>query len=259
MNRLVRYGWLIVSLAAPVAIIGAQNNASAGIEDRFQQFDRKMIELKASLEKTVKQASILTPKALAQQLRALDAVLNDLTRITADAENDLEQLESRAPNQPGALGPAILITLRSRLNAMKEEGALIQKGLNVEDSSFGMYGLIRLPDGRALIRRGPLRHAYLNRELDANPALTVYTLSIFSLGEDGERIDYWTGFTERFGSGEWQDLDIQVSADWRRIGLYRQDKQGAWESEFWCLAKESYELCAGPPDQAPPTPRTLRR
>ncbi|HEX4999468.1 MAG TPA: hypothetical protein VFY29_14665 [Terriglobia bacterium] len=217
-----------------------------------------MIELRVSVERVVRQKDILTAKALAQQLRALDAVQDDLARFSADAEKDLEQLEARAPNQPGALSPAILTDLRSRLNTMKEEGARIQKGLNLEDS-FGMFGLIRLPDGRTLVRAGPQRRRYYNPELDSNPASTVYTLSIFSLAEDGERIDHWTGFTERLGSGEWQDLDIQVAADWKRIGLYRQNRQGAWKSEFWCLARESYESCAGPSNQEPPTSRTLKK
>jgi hypothetical protein len=70
--------------------------------------------------------------------------------------------------------------------------------------------------------------------------------SLVSIGETiGER-------------SNWKDLDIQLSPDWRQIGVYRQEKTDVWTSEFWCLAKDTYERCPGPSNQAPPSPRRIQ-
>jgi hypothetical protein len=213
-------------------------------------------ELKARVEQIARQKSLLTAKALGQRLLSLEGIVNDLERTSTDVERDLSQLETRIQNQPGISNPAVVRDMRVRLDTMKREYARIRDGGNMEDD-LGFFGILKLPDGPMLVRSGPIRHRWFLRELDDDPTRATYTLSIFKLDANGNTV--WTGVTEHAGAGaQWLDLDIQVSPDWRRIGVYRQSRNDVLESEFWCLAKESYERCAGPSNQAPPSPRTLK-
>jgi hypothetical protein len=80
-------------------------------------------------------------------------------------------------------------------------------------------------------------------------------MEILSLSDNAEMTSL-VRITEVVGTGsKWKDLDIQLSPDWRQIGVFRQDKNDSWTSEFWCLARERYERCPGPTNQAPPSRR----
>jgi hypothetical protein len=179
--------------------------------------------------------------------------------------------------------PEAVADIRSRTDAMKKELPTLLDG-NIKRGEY----VYELPDGRTLVRLGPDAPSSNGRpphpaqfatvqELElkfgqgrpnsssSTPVPIYYTpgasslgLQIFSVAENGDAVSL-VNIMESVGERtNWKDFDIQLSPDWRQIGVYRQEKSDAWTSEFWCLAKDNYERCPGPSNQAPPIPRTLK-
>jgi hypothetical protein len=252
VKRLARYGWLLIVLALPRLAMGQQDpGLTAGLEEKLSQFDRKKTELEELQRKVTIQGSVLNARALSQYLLTLAMLKKELAVLLEDVEKDLGRLEAK---------PEILIDMRRRLDAMKVEVA--KNKPKDEFSQFVHAGpkyffdLLKLPDGRTLVRNGPTE-TYLPAKLgltnQPTPCVncTVYSLGIFAVDDRGEITPYLS-LAEVVSPESWKDLDIQVSRDWQRIGVYKQNQDGSWVSEFWRLAKDRYERAAGPSNEAPP-------
>jgi hypothetical protein len=62
------------------------------------------------------------------------------------------------------------------------------------------------------------------------------------------------------------DIDVQVSPDWKRVGIYHYLRQWsgneltdpAWHSQMMCFEEHTYKKCGPESNTPPPEPRTLR-
>ncbi|HEX4999978.1 MAG TPA: hypothetical protein VFY29_17285 [Terriglobia bacterium] len=257
-----------------MAYVEQGEGLTAGIEERLRQFERKKNDI-ADLDTWIVNAfTVLKPQILSRHFFNLEAMRRELKSFAEDLDNDARALEAQVKNQPGIVKPEGVADLRSRIDAMKKELPTLLDG-NIKRGEY----VHKMPDGRTLVRIGPTAPSF--KGLPPHPAKfsvvaivrpglpdsssPIYFLpgsggaglQIFSVAENGDAVSL-VNIMESVGERtNWKDFDIQLSPDWRQIGVYRQDESDVWTSEFWCLAKDDYEGCPGPSNQAPPSPRTL--
>jgi hypothetical protein len=255
---------------AGMVYAGQGQGLTTAIEEKLRQFDGKMKEAEDLQQKVAVQYAILSPKVLAQRLLNLHKMHNELKAFMEDVENDARILESQVRNQPGSVKPEVVAEIRGRSDSRKRE---LQAFL--EANTTAGASVTRLADGRILARLGPESPSFAANRLGSHihrspslfpeernilPSTTCLdckspSMEILSLSDNAEMTSL-VRITEVVGTGsKWKDLDIQLSPDWRQIGVFRQDKNDSWTSEFWCLARERYERCPGPTNQAPPSRR----
>jgi hypothetical protein len=138
------------------------------------------------------------------------------------------------------------------------KGTDLTLGVGKEKRQEGMdqdgFNVKRLPGGPLLIRDGP--HTTWSKfgsgECGAcpRPELVIYSL------DENLKLSELLQIYDVVGN-EILDMDIQISPDWSRVGVYR-EKEGTWEDEFYCLKDRSYVKCGAAAHTPPPLPRTLK-
>jgi hypothetical protein len=138
--------------------------------------------------------------------------------------------------------------LKSGFNGHKRQSALY-----IDKDDFDVH---RLPGGPLLIRNGPRTTILTRFGTGTCGACPVGELAVYSLDQN-LKLSELLNLSDVVGN-ELDDMDIQISPAWDRVGLYRH-KQDAetWDDEFYCLKGTSYEKC-GTAQTPPPEPLTLK-
>jgi hypothetical protein len=266
--------------------------------DAAIEFDRKMEDFKDLQDQIATRHTVWKRQVLAQHLFKLEALRQELGPSLENLEKGVETLETQLRNQPGLAKPETIAGIRRTLETRKREidvSANTNKGVAFLKLTDGRTLLRIGPEApfftcidrkttEVLVDCKPsytiISQEAIERSVTPAGQTPIYywpsspspalTLEIFAVAENDAPSTGQAGLrvvtqllsiqTEMVGgSSNWKDLDIQLSSDWQRIGVYRQQKDDAWTSEFWCLAKDSYERCPGPANEAPPSPRRIHR
>src|SRR5262249_28375034 len=156
------------------------------IDETLGEFDRKLTEVEGLIGKLGRQFSLLTGKARGDYVRRLDTAMDDLASIPDSIEKDITNIEGRNRNQ-SSITRSDIEDLRRKLDITKTRLTRIQEGSNTS----GDFGLLILPDGRKLVRVGPIELL----EFDM-PRRHIHTFDIYAIDPDGELLP-WLNLVER--------------------------------------------------------------
>jgi hypothetical protein len=118
---------------------------------------------------------------------------------------------------------------------------------------------LKLADGSYLLKSGPIFRSYSPFGNGRCGSCTVVEEEVFRLKPD-------TGVSKIFSESirmdppENFDLDIQFSADWKTIHVYKArsaDGKEIWSSQQYCFSGETYLPCGEPSAIPPPRPRQI--
>ncbi len=134
-----------------------------------------------------------------------------------------------------------------------------RRAVIVDKANFAIH---KLPSGTLLVRNGPQSSYSLfgSGQCGACPRVELQVYSI----APGLGIKRLINIYDLIGNFI-DDMDVQLSADWERISVYRSHSEYAsdghpvgWEDEFYCLRQETYQKCGTQAHNPPPEPRTVK-
>ena len=144
----------------------------------------------------------------------------------------------------------------SDLTLAGQEG---RRAVIVDEAKFDIH---KLPSGTLLVRNGPQSSYSLfgSGQCGACPRVEFQVYSI----APGLGIKRLINIYDVIGNFI-DDMDVQLSADWERISVYRNHSEYAsdghpvgWDDEFYCLRQETYQKCGAQAHNPPPEPRTVK-
>ncbi|HEX7285238.1 MAG TPA: hypothetical protein VF532_03610 [Candidatus Angelobacter sp.] len=152
-------------------------------------------------------------------------------------------------------GPALRYFKAGQGTDLKIDSQGKEHQVSVDKDGFDVR---RLPGGPLLVRNGP--HTSWSRfgsgQCGACPRAE---LVIYRFDDDLKFSQVLNIYT--VVGNEIEDMDIQISPDWARVGIYRHMRDAeteVWEDEFYCLNNGTYQKCGNGSHVPPPEPRALR-